>query len=81
MAWCEAQGVDYLLGLAKNERLKAEIEKEMEEDKSAEEVFNRPAVQPGCSRFIYQTQKPWSRARRVVGPGQHLDGPITRGSW
>src|SRR6266481_5406572 len=25
MAWCEAEGVDYLLGLAKNERLKAEI--------------------------------------------------------
>ncbi len=29
LAWCEAEGVDYLLGLAKNERLKAEIEKEM----------------------------------------------------
>ena len=27
MAWCEANRVDYLLGLAKNERLKAEIEK------------------------------------------------------
>src|ERR1700757_4092221 len=29
MGWCEAEGGDYLLGLAKNERLKAEIVKEM----------------------------------------------------
>ena len=34
MGWCEAEGVDYLLGLAKNERLKAEIVKEMEEAKA-----------------------------------------------
>src|ERR1700681_4182348 len=31
MAWCEANRVEYLLGLAKNERLKTEIAKEMEE--------------------------------------------------
>src|SRR5467141_3433057 len=29
MAWCEAESVDYVLGLAKNERLKAEIKKEL----------------------------------------------------
>jgi hypothetical protein len=34
MSWCEAEGVDYLLGLAKNERLKAEIAKEMGEAKA-----------------------------------------------
>src|SRR3979409_141338 len=34
MAWCEAEGVDYLLGLAKNERLKAEITQEMGEAKA-----------------------------------------------
>ena len=34
MAWCEANRVEYLLGLAKNERLKAEIAKEMEEAKA-----------------------------------------------
>src|SRR5204863_7791293 len=31
MAWCEANRLEYLLGLAKNERLKAEIAKEMAE--------------------------------------------------
>ena len=31
MPWCEANRVEYLLGLAKNQRLKTEIAKEMEE--------------------------------------------------
>ena len=34
VAWCEAHRVEYLLGLAKNERLKAEIAKEMGEAKA-----------------------------------------------
>ncbi len=33
MAWCEAESVDYVLGLAKNERLKGEIKKEMRKAK------------------------------------------------
>jgi hypothetical protein len=33
MAWCEVEGVDYVLGLAKNERLKAEIKKELRKAK------------------------------------------------
>src|ERR1700675_2719759 len=43
MAWCEAEGVDYLLGLAKNERLKAEIVKEMEEAKAKYKETGRAA--------------------------------------
>jgi hypothetical protein len=34
MTWCEANHVEYLLGLAKNERLKTEIAKEMGEAKA-----------------------------------------------
>src|SRR6201997_1791577 len=33
MAWCETESVDYVLGLAKNERLKAEIKKELRKAK------------------------------------------------
>src|SRR5437016_14249475 len=33
MVWCEAESVDYVLGLAKNERLKAEIKKELRKAK------------------------------------------------
>jgi hypothetical protein len=37
MAWCESNQAGYLLGLAKNERLKEEIEEELEQAKSAYE--------------------------------------------
>jgi hypothetical protein len=39
MAWCEANRVEYLLGLAKNERLTAEIAQEMGEDATKRVVF------------------------------------------
>jgi hypothetical protein len=41
MAWCEANRVEYLLGLAKNDRLKAEIAQEMGRRKYN---TNRPEV-------------------------------------
>ncbi len=43
MAWCEAHRVDYLLGLAKNERLKAEIEKQLGEAKAQYQETGRAA--------------------------------------
>lgn len=71
MAWCEAEGVDYLLGLAKNERLNMEIATEMGEAKVQ-------CQQTGCAarlfkEFVYQTLKSWSRARRVVAKVEHLE--------
>ena len=71
MAWCEANRVEYLLGLAKNERLKAEIAKEMAEAKAQYQ-------QSGCAtrlfkEFFYQTLKSWSRVRRVVAKTEHLE--------
>ena len=33
MFWCEANGVDYVLGLAKNERHKKEIAEELQQAK------------------------------------------------
>jgi len=33
MAWCERNNVDYVLGLDKNERLKREVEAEIEQAK------------------------------------------------
>lgn len=30
MAWCEEEGIDYLLGLARNDRLKRRIKTQME---------------------------------------------------
>jgi hypothetical protein len=43
MAWCEANRVEYLLGLAKNERLTAEIAQEMGEAKAQYQETGRAA--------------------------------------
>lgn len=71
MTWCEAHRVDYVLGFAKNERLKAMIAEELrqaqeqyEETKKASRVFKD---------FRYQTRDSWTRERRVVGKAEHLD--------
>jgi hypothetical protein len=71
MSWCEAEGVDYLLGLAKNDRLKADIAKEMEEAKAQYQETGRAARL--FKEFVYQTRKSWSCARRVVAKAEHLE--------
>ena len=71
MAWCEAEGVDYVLGLAKNERLRAAIKKELKkaerqyrETKRAARIFKE---------FYYKTRNSWSVQRRVVAKAEHLE--------
>jgi hypothetical protein len=71
MAWCEAEGVDYLLGLAKNERLKAAIKKEMAEAQARYQETERAARL--FKEFVYQTRESWSCARRVVAKAEHLE--------
>ncbi len=71
MAWCEAEGVDYLLGLAKNERLKAEIAKEMGEARTQYQQTGRAARL--FKEFVYLTRESWSCARRVVAKAEHLE--------
>src|SRR6266478_4958724 len=71
MAWCEANRVEYLLGLAKNERLKAEIAKEMAEAKAQYQQTGRATRL--FKEFFYQTLKSWSRVRRVVAKAEHLE--------
>jgi hypothetical protein len=71
MAWCEQAGVDYVLGLAKNERLKAEIASEQEQAAAAYAQTGRAARV--FKEFRYQTRESWSRARRVVAKAEHLE--------
>jgi hypothetical protein len=71
MAWCEAENVEYLLGLAKNDRLKAEIEKEMQAAKAQYQETGRAARL--FKEFVYQTRTSWSCARRVVAKAEHLE--------
>jgi len=70
MFWCEQNNVDYLLGLAKNERLKRELAAEMEQARKLYQETSQPARV--FKDFTYQTLQSWSRARRVVGKAEYL---------
>ncbi len=70
MAWCEANHVDFVLGLAKNKRLNAEIAGELEQAKTQFETTGEAARV--FKDFVYQTRDSWSRARRVVGKAEHM---------
>ena len=70
MAWCENNGVDYILGLAKNTRLGGLIEEELAEAKRRYEETGEAARV--FSEFGYRTLDSWSRLRRVVAKAEHL---------
>jgi hypothetical protein len=71
MQWCEDNKVDYVLGLAKNERLTAELAQELLQAKSQYEQTGSAARI--FRDFTYQTLKSWSNSRRVVGKAEYLD--------
>ena len=72
MAWCEGQGIDYVLGLARNARLQQRI------DKALRKSRRRCATTGQASRRFrelrYRTLKSWSRHRRVVAKAEWLAG-------
>lgn len=70
MRWCEAHGVDYLFGLAKNQRLLRILGKEMQQAK--EQFAQTQQAARVFKDFTYRTHKSWSRQRRVVGKAEHL---------
>lgn len=72
MAWCEAEGVDFVLGLAKNRRLgtlslrwRLQAQQRFLATGEASRVFGE---------FDYCTRTSWSRKRRVVVKAEHLRG-------
>ena len=77
MAWCEANGVDYVLGLARNARLVALVEEALAQAEALHDETGRPARV--FVSFAYRTLESWSRTRRVVAKAEHLDkGPNPR---
>ena len=72
MTWCEEHGVEYVFGLAKNERLKRELAGELAEAQARWEETGRASRV--YKDFVYRTLDSWSRSRRVVGKAEHLDG-------
>jgi hypothetical protein len=69
MAWCEANGVDYLFGLARNSRLEAEIAAELAAAAADSQASGLAARH--FKDFTWTTRKSWSRRRRVVGKAEH----------
>ena len=77
MTWCEANGVDYLFGLARNVRLEAEIAAELEAAATDSQASGQAARR--FKDFAWTTRGSWSRERRVVAKAEHTrQGPNPR---
>jgi Transposase DDE domain group 1 len=72
MAWCEANGVDYLFGLAKNIRLIRAIGTELAEAREESRTSGQPARR--FNEFVWSTRQSWSRARRVIAKAEWTQG-------
>jgi Transposase DDE domain group 1 len=72
MAWCEANGVHFLFGLAQNQRLNANIESELARAERKSQRTNKPAR--SFKDFMWITRSSWSRKRRVVAKAEFTDG-------
>src|SRR5258707_634561 len=81
MSWCESNRVDYVFGLARNQRLRRIIGPQMWEATQQWGQTGKPARV--FTEFSYQTKKRktkqgkrggWDRERRVVAKAEHIDG-------
>jgi Transposase DDE domain group 1 len=72
MAWCEANRVDYLFGLARNPRLVGEIAAEMAAARAESEQSGKPARR--FRDFTWRTLESWSCERRVTGKAEWTAG-------
>jgi Transposase DDE domain group 1 len=71
MAWCEAHGVDYVLGFARNERLRHRITAQLRQAKQEHRRTGKAARV--FTQFFYRTRASWSRSRRVVAKAEYLE--------
>jgi hypothetical protein len=71
MAWCEANCVDFLFGLARNDRLVEEIKTELAEAAAESAATGKPARR--FRDFSWCTLDSWSR---TVGSSARPNGPV-----
>jgi Transposase DDE domain group 1 len=76
MGWCEKHKVDFVFGMARNQRLRKIIGAEMHQATQQWRQTGKPARV--FSEFSYQTKKTkkggWERERRVAAKAEHIDG-------
>jgi len=70
MAWCEREGMDYIFGLAQNERLKKQIAPQMAQ--AEKQYLETKAPARVFTEFFYATEKTWSCERRVIAKAEHI---------
>jgi hypothetical protein len=92
LSWCEDNGVDYVFGLARNQRLRRIVGRQMQEAAQLWHQTGQPARV--FTEFEYCTKKTkkggWDRERQVVAKAEHIDGKenprfvvtsLTSGEW
>ncbi len=72
MAWCEENGIDYVFGLARNNRLVARIGRELKSAQREAGKTGRAARR--FKDFKWTTLDSWSRKRRVIGKAEWTKG-------
>ena len=72
MTWCEENRVDFVFGLARNQRLVEEIAVELIEAEAEASSTGKPARR--YRDFRYATLDSWSRRRRVIGKAEWTQG-------
>ena len=73
MHWCETHRVDYVLGFARNPRLRALVAEALTQAHRQWEQTHQPARV--FVEFDYQTTSgSWAQPRRVVAKAEHIDG-------
>jgi hypothetical protein len=68
MAWCEANRVDYVFGLARNARLEERIAPALQEARLAAVASGR--AERAFRDFMWSTRDSWSRRRRVIAKAE-----------
>lgn len=71
MSWCEENGIFYVFGMSKNDRLLARISKKMA--KSRRRYWGNKKATRRYTDLRYRTHDSWRQSRRVVGKVEHLD--------
>jgi hypothetical protein len=69
MAWCEANGVDYVFGLQRTVRLVAEITEELAQAAEDSKLTGEPARR--FKEFMWTTRESWSCRRRVIAKAEY----------
>ncbi len=71
MGWCKANRVDYVFGLARNQRLSKIIGAQMQQARVLHQTTGKAARI--FTAFDYRTKKSWSCSRRVVAKAEFID--------